>query len=223
MKIFVMATLCLKSKKMKTTKTLTVFQLEILYRILLQRIAKGYTARQLAFLIGATPGYVEEVESLQRPFYTPDDLERISMALEEEHLQNLYPSVADDNELLISVQKQKYKDRWVYTYCRIDEQNEEEVLYMLREDADPELDDLPEGDDILSIVADTIDVLVRAGYFYEAKLPYQVFQSINKLLPSYISPLHICIAMGQFCDLQDKQGPLTLVDFDGKVLAYEER
>jgi transcriptional regulator with XRE-family HTH domain len=207
---------------MKTTKTLTVYQLEILYRILLQRIAKGYSARQLAFLIGAAPEYIEEVEGFQRPFYTGDDLDRISLALEEEHLQNLYPSVADDSKLLLSVQKHRYKDRWVYTYCRIDEQNEEEVLYMLREDADPQLDDLPEGDDILAIVEDTIDVLVRSGYFYEAKLPYEVFLAINRLLPTYISPLYICLAMGRFCEYHEDPGPLRLVENDGPAFKYEE-
>jgi transcriptional regulator with XRE-family HTH domain len=207
---------------MKTTKTLTVYQLEVLYRILLQRIAKGYSASQLTFLIGAAPGYVEEVETFQRPFYTGDDLQRIALALEEEHLPDLYPSLADDNEVLISVQKQEYKDRWVYTYCRIDEQNEEEVLYMLQEGADAKLDDLPEGDEILAIVVDTIDVLVRSGYFYEAKLPYEVFQSINRLLPTYISPLYICLAMDRFCQCQDATGPLRLIDNDGPAYKYEE-
>ena len=217
-----MATLCLIFYKMKTTKVLTVFQLETLYRILLQRIAKGYTATQLAFLIGAAPQYVEEVEAFERPFYTGDDLERIALALEEEHLQNLYPSVSDNDEVLISVQKQKYRNRWVYTYCNVDEQNEEEVLFMVREDVDPVLDDFPEGDDIFAIVEDTIDVLMRSGYFYEAKLPMEIFQSVNKLLPTYISPFYIQMAMKGFCEEQDVQGPLRLVGNEKSAYRYEE-
>jgi len=207
---------------MKTTKILTVFQLEILYRIILQRIAKGYTAGQLAFLIGAASQYVEEVEAFQRPFYTSDDLHRIALALEEEHLQNLYPSVTDNDELLISVQKTEYKNRWVYTYCRVDEQNEEEVLFMLREDLDPTHEDMPDGDDVLAIVEDTIDVLTRSGYFYEAKLPIEVFQSINKLLPTYISPFYIQLAMATFCREYDFEAPLRLVGSEKSAYRYEE-
>lgn len=217
-----MATLCLIFFEMKTTKLLTVFQLETLYRIILQRIAKGYTAGQFAFLIGAAPGYVEEVEAFQRPFYSGDDLQRIALALEEEHLQNLYPAVSDSDQVLISVQKEKYKHRWIYTYCAVDEQKEEEVLFMLREDVDPEQDDLPDGDDILAIVEDTVDILIRSGYFYEAKLPMEVFQSINRLLPTYISPFYIQVAMKGLCGVEDIAGPLRLVGSENLGYRYEE-
>jgi transcriptional regulator with XRE-family HTH domain len=176
---------------MKTSKVITGFQLETLYRIMLHRIAKGYSAGQLAFLIGAPPRYVEEVEAFNRPFYTSDDLERIALALKESSVQNFFPSVDDNNELNISVHKQNHNGKWIHTICSIDQQNEEEELFRLREDEDPNLDDLPEGDDVLAMIEDTIDVLLRSGYFYEAKLPLEVFHSINDLLPNHTSPFYI--------------------------------
>ncbi|SEA52677.1 helix-turn-helix domain-containing protein [Pedobacter hartonius] len=209
---------------MKTTKVITVFQLETLYRIMLQRIAKGYTAGQLSFLIGVTPEYVEEVESLQRPFYTSDELERIAVALEESMLHRFFPSVDDNTQLLISVHKEKYNGKWIHTYYSVNEQNEEEELFRLREDVSWEFEDLPEGDDTLSIVEDTIDILLRSGYFYEAKLPMEVFHAINKLLPTHLSPLFTHVAMERMCVANENEyGPLRLVTHQNSAYKYEER
>jgi transcriptional regulator with XRE-family HTH domain len=137
---------------MKTFKVITLFQLETLYRIMLYRIAKGYSAGQLAFLIGAAPQYVEEVEAFQRPFYTGDDLERTALALGESSVQNLFPSVDNNNEFLILIHKQNFNGKWIHTFCSVDEKNEEEELFRLREDIDPSLDDLPNGDDVLVLL-----------------------------------------------------------------------
>jgi len=209
---------------MKTFKVTTVFQLETLYRIMLYRIAKGYSAGQLAFLMGTAPEYVEEVESFQRPFYTSDDLERIALALKEDSVQNFFPSVDDNNEFVILVHKQNFNGKWVHTFCSVNEQNEEEELFKLREDVDPSLDDLPDGDDVLAIVEDTIDVLLRSGYFYEAKLPLEVFHAINNLLPNHTSPFYIYVAMLRFCVASEgESGPLRLVCAEGSAYKYEER
>jgi hypothetical protein len=105
-----------KIKKMRTIKLIPTFQLETIYRIMLKRIAKGYNAEQLTFLIGAPAGHVEEIEGLQRPFYSSDDLERITLALEESNPQSLFPIVNDDGDLLVSVHKQNYAGKLIHTY-----------------------------------------------------------------------------------------------------------
>ena len=208
---------------MKTSKVIPLFQLETLYRILLQRIAKGYSAKQLSFLIGAASAdYVEEVESLQRPFYSGGELERIAQALDDTNVDSFFPAINDDSVVHITVDKQFYQGKWIHTYCRLDEQNEEEELFRLREDQEMDFDDLPDGDDVLACVEDTIDVLVRSGYFYEPKLPLEVFKAINNLLPVPVSPFYIYVAMTRFCDQESDTGPLRLVGENGAAIKYEE-
>jgi transcriptional regulator with XRE-family HTH domain len=207
---------------MKISKVIPLYQLETIYRILLQRIAKGYSARQLSFLIGAAAGYVEEVESLLRPFYSGAELARIAQALDDTDVDTFFPAINDDSEIRITIDKLRYKEKWIHTYCRIDEQNEEEELFRLREDLDMDFDDLPDGDEVLALVEDIIDVLVRSGYFYEPKLPLEVFKAVNNLLPSAVSPFYISAAMMRFCDEESDSGRLRLTGHNGAAYRYEE-
>jgi hypothetical protein len=207
---------------MRTIKSIPTFQLETIYRIMLKRIAKDYNAEQLAFLIGAPADHVEEIEALQRPFYSSDDLERITLALEESNPQSLFPVVNDDSDLLVSVHKQNYAGKLIYTYCRIDEQNEEEELFKLREDVFPDFHDITGSEEALSIARDAIDLLIRSGYFFEAKLPLEIFHSINRLLPVHLNPFYIHLAILRFCTDEDKEGPLRVVGSDEAAYRYEE-
>ena len=54
--------------------------LKTIYHIMVKRIAKGYTAERLSFLIGSDHSYVEQVESFALPLYSSDELEFIELA-----------------------------------------------------------------------------------------------------------------------------------------------
>lgn len=207
---------------MKTSKKIPLSDLETIYRILLQRIVKGYSARQLSFLIGAAPDYVEEVETLLRPFYSGEELARIALALAVADVDNLCPAINDDSDIHVSVENYEYKEKVIHTYCRIDEQGEEEELFRLREDLEMTDDDLPEGDDEMQLVNDIISVLLRANYFYEPKLPMEVFKAINNLLPIPVNPFYVSVAMERFFDDDLETYPLRLVGENGAAYRYEQ-
>ena len=207
---------------MKTSKIIPLADLETIYRILLQRIVKGYSARQLSFLIGAAPNYVEEVETLLRPFYSGDELARIALALDDADVDNFCPAINDDSELHVSVDKYEYKEKIIHSYCRIDEQGEEEELFRLREDVEMTDDDLIEGDAEMQLVNDIISVLLRANYFYEPKLPLEVFKAINNLLPTPVNLFYVSVAMERFFDDDLETYPLRLVGENGGAYRYEE-
>ncbi|WP_158800312.1 hypothetical protein [Pedobacter sp. L105] len=89
---------------------ITSAHLETIYRIMVKRIAKGYTAERLSFLIGSDHNYVEQVESFVLPLYSSDELEFIELALEESNPKSFYASVNDDTFLKVSVVKNQYKN-----------------------------------------------------------------------------------------------------------------
>ena len=51
---------------MRIVKETPANDLETLYRLMMRRIAKGYTAEQLNYLIAAPYHYVEDIESLKK-------------------------------------------------------------------------------------------------------------------------------------------------------------
>jgi hypothetical protein len=74
------------------------------------------------------------------------------MKIGESSVQNFFPSVDDKSVLLISVHKRNYMGKRIHTFSSVNEQNEEEVLFRLREDIDPNLDNLPDGKDVLVLL-----------------------------------------------------------------------
>jgi transcriptional regulator with XRE-family HTH domain len=192
---------------MTFSKNISAFQLYSIYRIMLKRIAKGYTAEQLAFLIGAPERYISDVESLERPFYTIDELNRITLALEESNPGSLYPSISNEDELKMVVYREQQHCMIVHTYCSVDKENNEQELFRLQEEDYIELHDLDQSE-TLDLVIDIIAVLIRSGYFYEPKLPCEVFQTVNSLQSDPLHPVYIQYALQRLCD--DKRDDVKL-------------
>jgi hypothetical protein len=90
--------------------------------------------------------------------------------------------------LHISVHKDNYMGKWIHTFCSVDKQNEEEDLFRLREEVDPNLDDLPDGDDILAMIEDTIDALLFSGYSTKQNVHWK--SSILSMICFPITPAH---------------------------------
>ena len=102
---------------MRIVKEIPANELETIYRIMMRRIAKGYTAEALNYLIGAPYHYVEDVESLQKPFYTNEQLDRITKALEEGNPESFFPLIEDETVLNIAVYKEYTQDKITHSLC----------------------------------------------------------------------------------------------------------
>jgi len=66
-------------------KEMTDNHLEIIYKVMMKRIAKGYSPVQLSFLIGRPQDYIDRVEAFQLPCYTTGEISIIALALGDEN------------------------------------------------------------------------------------------------------------------------------------------
>jgi len=205
---------------MTTIKEIPAFQLATIYRVMLKRIAKGYTAEQLTFLIGAPENHIQDIEALEKPFYSLDDLERIARALEESNLQTLFSPINNEAMLKIAVSREYAEGNFIHSFYLLDKDNNQKELFRLQEEEFPEFDDLLRSDEILDTVSDTVDVMIRSGYFYEPKLPYEIFSTINTLQPEPLNSCYIQFALQRFC-ADDDQGRLRIVGSAEKPYRYE--
>ena len=205
---------------MTTIKEIPALQFETIYRIMLKRIGKGYTAEQLSFLIGAPERYIQEIEELERPFYSPQDLDRIVIALEESNPESLFPRSESETIYRIIVCKEYDQGKFIHAYYRVNEDDHQEELFRLYEEGSPEFNDMIKSEETIDLVSDTIEVLIRTGYFYEPKIPYEIFETINKLRPEPINPYFIQFALERF--QADGNGKLRLVGSAQEAYFYEQ-
>jgi transcriptional regulator with XRE-family HTH domain len=207
---------------MSTIKEIPAFQLSTIYRILLKRISKGYSAAHLAFLIGAPERYISDVETLERSFYSIDDLERITNALEESNLHSLFSLISNEDAVKITAYKERIQGKIIHTYYNVDNNNNEQELFRLQEDEFPELVDLDQSIETLDLVSDTIDILIRSGYFFEPRLPYEIFRTVNSLRPEPLNPVYIQYALKRFCGDEGDDVKLRITGSFNQAYRYEE-
>jgi len=205
---------------MTTIHEIPAYQLDTTYRIMLKRIGKGYTAAQLTFLIGAPEGYIQEIEALERPFYTPDDLARIAIALEECNPDSLCSSISNEALLKIAVTNEYCEGSFVHAYYRVNEEVYEEELFRLYEEEFSEFDEMMKTEETFNILNDIIDVLTRTGYFFEPKLPYEIFKTINNMTPEPLSSYFIQSALDRY--LAQSNDKLRLVGSSQEPYCYEQ-
>ena len=206
---------------MKTIQDIQAIQLETLYRVMMLRMAKGYTAEQLNYLIGAPYHFVADVESLIKPPYTGDQLDRITEALGDGNAESFFPLKEDETVVKIAVYKEYERGKIAHTYYQVDENGNEEELFRLLEDEFPDEDEIPNFENTLQLVKDLLEIMFRSGYFAETRTPCEIFHKINTLLTVPVSPYFIEAAM-QGYTAEDNGEPLKMVMKEDGVFRYEE-
>jgi hypothetical protein len=206
---------------MKTIQDIQAIQLETLYRVMMLRMAKGYTAEQLNYLIGAPYHFVEDVESLLKPPYTGNQLDRITEALGEGNPESFFPLKEDETVLKIAVYKESDRGKIGHTYYQIDENGNEEELFRLLEDEFPDEEEIPNFENTLQLVKDLLTIMYRSGYFAETRMPYEIFHKVNSLLTVPVSPYFIDAAMQNYTAEDNGELLRMVVEEDG-VFRYEE-
>jgi len=206
---------------MRIVKEMPANELETLYRLMMRRIAKGYTAENLNYLIAAPYHYVEDVESLKKPFYSVEELDRITNALEEGNPESFFPLIEDETVLNIAVYKDYIENKITHSFCVIDEEGYEQELFKLMEYEFPDQDEIPNSDNTMKLVGDMVDVMVRSGYFAELRYPYEVFHSINRLLPVPVNPYFLDASMLEYV-IEEGGKHLKMVGQKDGSFRYEE-
>lgn len=183
---------------MNVLEEITRTQLETIYRVMIKRIAKGFTAEQLSFLIGKEGNYIRSVEMLDEPCYAISELEKIAMALEETNFKSFFPRVHDESEIIVGVESYNDGLHREQSYIIVDENGTDQPLFTIQEDVFENFGENMLSEENSEIARDAVMLLIRAGYFFEPKIPFEVFQSINKFLTIPLSPFYVQQALNNF-------------------------
>lgn len=195
--------------------------LEIIYKVLLKRIGKGYTAERLSGMIGKNHDYIERVETFAEPVYGSAELDRLALALEESNPKSFYAKEHDDMILTVICDKCHHLKKIVHIYCLLDENEEQYPIIVVKEDLFEEFDQVPQCEELLGIAKDAVRVLIRGGYFLEAKMPLEVFHAVNAFLTNAIDPIYVESALMGF-SIDDDYHPLQKIQHLTKGYLYEE-
>lgn len=95
---------------------MTDYHLEIMYKVMMKRIMKGFSARYLSFMIGRPLDYVETIESLNAPIYNDAELAIIALALDDESYKSYLPAVRCNDIYSVSITKKRYEPNEC-SYC----------------------------------------------------------------------------------------------------------
>jgi len=181
-------------------KEMTNNHLEIIYKVMMKRIAKGYSPVQLSFLIGRPQDYVERVEAFQLPCYTTGEISVIALALGDEDYKSYFPIVRYDDMLRVEMEKTRRGNKYhyiCYTYIRIQTPC---LRFMITEDA-PKSEDLRAAatDSMtLSVVQDAILIIAGEGFFSIPRLPLDIFHRVNTLLSTTVNIYTLELAVKWF-------------------------
>jgi len=184
--------------------------LEAIYRIMLTRISKGYSAKRFSYIIGEKSNYIEQVESLKLPLYPNLQLNRIAYFLGEDSDESFY--AIDDSETLFNVvvKRRKYQNKLIHTYFRKDQNNTVCKLFTISEplfgDEDVALCSIED----LQIAKDAIQLLIKANYYSVAREPVEEYRAVNQSLDKPLDKLTIDVAMLSFTAFDKKYRPLRL-------------
>ena len=105
----------------------------------------------------------------------------------------------------------------------IDENEEGCQLFMLMEELFEDVDATVNSNEDLQIGMNAIELLIRGGYFFEAKKPAEILHSVNRFLTVPLNPLYIELAIMRYCEEEDeKEGLLKKCESLINGFQYEE-
>ena len=196
--------------------------LQIIYRVMIKRISKGFSAEELSFLIGREQNYIAAIETCKAAVYTDEELRLIAIALNESNIRSFYPQLSSAENVSVEMERQKKGNKIVHTCDIVTPEGYRQPFFNLEEDTLESSFENGTGPEDKAIAYDAVDILLRSGYFFEAKLPYKVFQSINRFLESIsISPFYIQLALDNYCEEVKENILMKVVDQDRRILYVE--
>ena len=171
------------------TTEITDCNLEILNKVMMRRITKGYTSFELSFLIGRPLDYIRDVESLKSPIYSRTDLSVIAAALGDEDHYSYLPSVDNESLLQASIQKTMRDNKFYYTCTTYNSSQTPSIRFMIYEDARINLQAEPAAARTrhINLIKDAVLYIASGGFFDTPKLPLDILHKVNSVLSTDIN------------------------------------
>lgn len=190
--------------EMNYLSEITETQFQIIYKVMIKRIAKGYSAEQLSYLLGRPRNYIAKVECFDHDCYHVTELSRIALALEENDYTSFMPETIIDDKVKISMEKNLAGDTCTYTCASVTREHQRKIRFVLQEYIGRRVFLGFSGirDYDLLILLDMVEVLIRDGYFRKLRSPLDIFTSINRFLKFVISPYCLQLVLDSYCESQ---------------------
>jgi transcriptional regulator with XRE-family HTH domain len=174
------------SKKITFTSTLNTSDFEVMYRIKLKRICKGYSQQELAFLLGKPKDYITARERLEdKKGYTFLDINKLAFILDYD-CPSFVPVKASKIIATYTGSEVRENEK-IYHEISIKAGASHKLLFKLEED-DPEINHFPASEERqLNKLKTFLATLCEIGYFSQERAPFEIFGCCSRTIPGHIS------------------------------------
>lgn len=183
------------------------FNADIIYRILLLRIAKQYSPQEMSFLMGQSLNFMDKIETLQYTAIYMSDIFKMKEVLGagfglECFTSFLFPLAKQEKELYL-LHKEVYDDYIIYHMVKCLHQEKTVTAFMLQ-DNNPATDyfEHSTAEEIASLNR-IIDTLLHNGYFNSERSPLEIFEKCKNFLFDHIKPRNLYTALSSFTKNRD--------------------
>ena len=171
-------------KKITFIGTLNTSEFEIMYRIKLKRICRGYSQQELAFLLGKNKDYISVRERLEgKKGYSLLDLNKLAFILDYEP-PTFVPAKA--NKITATYKGSDVRENGkIYHEVSIKSGASHKLLFKLEEE-DLEVIHFPEDEERqLTRLKTFLITLCEIGYFAEERTPFEILSCCSRTVPGY--------------------------------------
>jgi len=178
------------------------FNADVLYRVLLLRIAKQYSPQEMSFLMGKPLDFVDKIERLQNMSFYLDDIVKMNKVLGSSfHIgcftSSLSPFIKAEKELY-QLSRNVYDDHITYQLVMCLDHNKTVNVFILQ-DNNPLSDYFEHStEQELASLKRIIETLLQNGYFDCERCPFEIFEKCKSFLSDYIKPRNLYIALTSF-------------------------
>lgn len=193
--------------------------LHVIRNVFTKRSLKSYSAETLSFLIGKPNDYVSKVESFQEECYPFDVLEHLAKTLDQKDYHS-FISPGEPDDLVKASMYVKLDGKFLHQECFLHhESGKIETMYMISKNLelpfygagnDPEVYDL-------TVILETVDVMIRDGYFDEPRLPYEILAYIKDTFTYLVEPNNFEFVLSQY---EEHPGDKKLIVIESKGFQY---
>lgn len=109
-------------------------ELDMIYRIMMIRIAKNCSAERLSLMIGRPKEYIESVEMLYSSPYSKQELRKIATALDEPGFMFFLPDTVDDTTMFVQMDRVRMGNKYIHVCSEVTGAETRAMQFILKED-----------------------------------------------------------------------------------------
>lgn len=169
-------------------------QVDILYRILIQRIAKHYSTEEVSFLMGKSLIFASNIENLKTKDILAIDLITMKKALEIRNMDNMFHLSPEFGIKRVNYQltKTMFPDRTIYHMEKVNAAEKSSTTVFFLQDINHALDLHPQSAlKEIEMINNTIDTLIKNDYFDKARTPFEIFTKCSDIISEHIKPQNL--------------------------------